>query len=100
VTGNSIETREPSVRASGALLLASCQTLLVVFAIELLVETLWVSFPSVHGSGSTTIVVGVVSQDIAPLGTILLRLAQERGVCGFFLISLNNLGTSLEQTLK
>lgn len=56
---------------------ASSQMLPAIFIIELPAETLHASFPVVHGGGHTTNAVDVVSQDVAPLGTILQRLAQE-----------------------
>jgi hypothetical protein len=63
---NSVESRGPSPRASGALLLASSQMLPAVFTIEIPTETLWASFPPVHGGGRTTNSVDVVSQDSHP----------------------------------
>jgi hypothetical protein len=58
--------------------------LLAVSTIELPAEAPRASFPLVHGGGRDTIAVVTVSQDVAPLGTILQRLAQEpRGFVGF-----------------
>ena len=46
---------------------ASPGLLPAVFTIKLLAETLRAVFPSVHGGGHTTNVVGVISQDYKPL---------------------------------
>jgi hypothetical protein len=55
-----------------------------VSTIELLAEMPWASFPPVHGGGRDTNSIVTVSQDVAPLGTILQRLAQEpRVMVGF-----------------
>jgi hypothetical protein len=55
-----------------------------VSTIELLAKMSWASFPLVHGGGRDTNSVVMVSQDVAPLGTILQRLAEEpRVMVGF-----------------
>jgi hypothetical protein len=65
-TGNSVESRWPSPRTSGAPLLASSRMLPAVLTIELPAETPWASFPRIHGGGCTTNSVGTVSQDCRP----------------------------------
>jgi hypothetical protein len=78
----------------------SSRTLPVVFTIELQTETLWTSFPPVHGGDHTTNSIGVVSQDSRLTRyNITTARARAEGFVGF-LKSLNNLGTNLEQTLK
>jgi hypothetical protein len=82
-TGNFIQSRMPSLHTSGAPLPTFSRTLCRLHY--------WASgrnvtgmFPPVHGGCHTTITVGVVSQDVAPLSTILQWLTQElRGLMGF-----------------
>jgi hypothetical protein len=83
-TSNSIESRRPSPRTSGAPLPASSWTLPAVFTIELPAEILRASFLLVHGGGCDKNSVVIVRKTFAPLDTILQWLVQEpRGFVGF-----------------
>jgi hypothetical protein len=94
----SVESHAPSPRASDASLPASSRTLSTVFTIELPAKMSWASLPQVHDGGHTTIEVGAVSQDVAPLGTIITAHARAKGVnLWVVLTSLNQLGLNLEQ---
>ena len=54
---------------------ASPRPLPAVFTIKLLAKPPWALFPSVHGGGHTTNVVGVISQDYKPLRCTTMVLA-------------------------
>jgi hypothetical protein len=73
---NFVESRGPSLRASGAPLPASSRMLPVVFTIELPIETSRASFPLVHGDGRTPNVVDAVCKTM-PHSVQLQQLAQE-----------------------
>jgi hypothetical protein len=81
LSSNSVESSEPSSRASGAPLPASSWALLVIFTIELPTKTLWTSFPLVHGCGHTTIAVGVVLQQSCLAWYMYNDSYQSQGVC-------------------
>jgi hypothetical protein len=84
-TSNSIESRGPFPRASGAPLPASSRTLPTVFTIELPAETLRASFLLVHGGGYDTNSVVTVSQDFRTTRyNITMARARAKGFCGFF----------------
>jgi hypothetical protein len=77
---NLVESHWPSPHTSGALLLASSQALPTFFTIELPAKH---RRPPVHGGSNTTIVVGVVSQDVAPLSTMAMARTRAEGFVGF-----------------
>jgi hypothetical protein len=83
-SSNSVDSRGPSPRASGAPLLAplgrSPSSPLLSFRLKMS----WASFPSVHGGGRDTNAVVTVSQDFRPLGTITTTRVRAEGLCGFF----------------
>jgi hypothetical protein len=84
-TSNSIESHEPSPRASGAPLPASSRTLLAISTIELPAEMLWASFHPVHGGDCDTNAIVMVSQESHPLSIITMARARANRLCGFFL---------------
>jgi hypothetical protein len=80
-TGNSIDSRGTSRCASGASLLASSQTLLVVFTIKLTTKTPWALFPFVHDGDHIT---NAVRKTLTPLCIIVTAHARAEGFYGFF----------------
>jgi hypothetical protein len=72
------------------------RTFSVVFTIELTAKTMRTSFPLVYDGEHTTNTVGMVSQDVAPLGTNTTT-AQEPRVFEGILTLINRVGTNLEQ---
>jgi hypothetical protein len=56
----------------------------VVFIIVFLAKTSLASFCLVHGGDHTIIAVGVVSKDVASLGTITTARTRAEGFGGFF----------------
>jgi hypothetical protein len=81
-SSNSIESRGPSPRASGASLLAplgrSPPSPLSSFRSKMPRA----SFPPVHGGGRDTNAVVTVSQDSCPTGTITTARVRAKGLCG------------------
>jgi hypothetical protein len=63
LTSNSVKSYGPSPRVSGAIFSAPLRHCLLSSLLSFQVETLWSSFPLVHGGGHTTNPVDVVSQD-------------------------------------
>ena len=65
-----------------ALQQASPRPLPAVFTIKLPAETSWALFPSVHGGGHTTNMIGVISQDYKPLQyTTMVRASMSDKRC-------------------
>jgi hypothetical protein len=82
---NSIESHEPSPRASGSPLPASSRMLPAISTIELPAETLWASFHPVHGGGRDTNAVITVSQESHPTQCNYNDLCKSQHVMWFFL---------------
>jgi hypothetical protein len=88
-SSNSVESRGPSTRASGAPLLAPLGCSPPSPLSSFWPKTSWASFPPVHGGGHDTNAVVTVSQDSRPHSVQLQRLTQETRSSVVFLNSLN-----------
>jgi hypothetical protein len=98
-SSNSVESRGPSPRASGAPLPAPLRRSPAVSTIELPAETPRASFPPVHGGGRDTNTVVTVSQDSRPTRYNYNGLRKSRGLCGFTKLT-QLTRVHLEQALK
>jgi hypothetical protein len=99
-SSNSVESRGPSPRASGAPLPAPLGRSPPSPLSSFWLKMSWASFPPVHGGGRDTNAVVTVSQDSRPpLGTITMARARAKRLCG--LSKLTQLTrVHLEQALK
>jgi hypothetical protein len=80
---NSVESRGPSPRASGAPLLAPLGRSLPSPLLSFWPKTSWASFPPVHGGGRDTNAVVTVSQDSCPTRYNYNGSRKSRGVVWF-----------------
>jgi hypothetical protein len=98
-SSNSVESRGPSPRASGAPLPAPLGRSLPSPLSSFRPKTLWASFPPVHGGGRDTNAVVMVSQDSCPTQYNYNGSSKSRGVGGLSkLTQLTRI--HLEQALK
>jgi hypothetical protein len=98
-SSNSVGSRGPSPRVSGAPLLDPLGHSLLSPLSSFQLKTPQASFPSVHGGGCDTNTVVTVLQDSRPISTIKTAHARADGLCGFSkLTQLTRI--HLEQALK
>jgi hypothetical protein len=81
-SSNSVESRGPSPRASGAPLLAHLERSPPSPLLSFRLKTSWASFPPVHGGGCDTNAVVTVSQDSRPTRYNYYGSRKSRGVSG------------------